>query len=372
MSGQFIRKEFAQIDLEDPFFDSLKRDYPGTESSPGFVDWFHKKALRGDKALVFEDDEGVGAFFAWKEEEEEIELCDRILPAEKRLKISTFRVAERYHRQRIGEGLIGLALWRWVRTGAPEIYVTTFSKQENLISQFEKFGFVNCGRNKNGEEVMLRSRRSVNFSDPYKHFPFIRGNFDHAGYIIIDDEYHDTMFAYSELARGQALLDKIGASVRNGLTKIYVGRAPVINYYVGEPVFVYRAYKGNQGGRTFRSCLTSFCVVTGVFQAKRNGRFLMRFEQLKSKITNKSVFREDELRQKYEIYENMTIVELLYCGFFGAGKNVNLDWLKSNGLWTKNHEYPTEIRLSSDQFRIILEKGKINVQDIVINQSGVC
>lgn len=98
----------------------------------------------------------------------------------------------------------------------------------------------------------------------------------------------------------------------------------------------------------------------------------MRFEQLKSKITNKSVFREDELRQKYEIYENMTIVELLYCGFFGAGKNVNLDWLKSNGLWTKNHEYPTEIRLSSDQFRIILEKGKINVQDIVINQSGVC
>ena len=36
MAGKFKRKSFAEIDLEDHFFDSLKRDYPGTNNSTGF------------------------------------------------------------------------------------------------------------------------------------------------------------------------------------------------------------------------------------------------------------------------------------------------------------------------------------------------
>ena len=62
MAGKFERKRFSEIDLNDPFFDSLKADYPGTSSSTGFVQWFTKKAADGKRALVFEDDQGVGAF----------------------------------------------------------------------------------------------------------------------------------------------------------------------------------------------------------------------------------------------------------------------------------------------------------------------
>ena len=363
----FEYKKFSEIDIGDPFFDSLKRDYPGTENSSGFTDWFKEKAQEGRKALVFEDEYGIGAFIVLKDEREAIELGDRTLPEKERIKISTFRVAERYQGKRIGEGALGLVLWKWRDQAAKEIYVTTFSKQKSLISLFLRFGFVNCGQNKNGEEVFIKSRVNVDLRDPYKAFPFVLGNFSHAGYVIIDDTYHDTMFAYFELANNKKeLKNKLGLSVRNGLTKVYVGRASTIDYYINEPVFIYRKYTGERGSK-YRSCVTSYCIVTNAFQAKRNNQILQSFEELKERITNKAIFNEEELKRQYESYRNLTIVELLYCGYFGAGKNVNMDWLKNNGFWVKNEGYPTKIHLSNEQFQSILKEGGVNVSNIIIN-----
>ena len=73
MAGKFSLKKFADINLSDEFFDSLKADYPGTENSTGFIEWFMKKAEIGATALVFEDEIGVGAFVVLKIEEEEIQ-----------------------------------------------------------------------------------------------------------------------------------------------------------------------------------------------------------------------------------------------------------------------------------------------------------
>lgn len=366
MAGRFILKKFADINLEDTFFDTLKRDYPGTENSTGFVDWFKKKSVSGSTALVFEDEIGVGAFVVLKDEEESIELQGCTLPIKKRLKISTFRIAERYRRQRIGEGAIGLLLWKWQQVEAEEVYVTVFDKHATLISQFERFGFEKKGVNLNGENVLIKSRRHIDFSDPYKSFPFVKDGFDYAGYIIIDDNYHDTMFAYSELANTATLQTKVGGSVSNGLSKIYVGKAPKLNHKIGEPVFVYRRYTQGSGKR-YRSCVTSFCVVTDVIQAKKNNRYLMTFDELKSWIGNKSVFNENELKRQYMAFKNLTIVELLYYGYFGAGNNVNMNWLEENGFWAVEGQYPTEVRLTPTQFKRVLAEGNINVSNVVIN-----
>ncbi len=366
MAGKFLLKKFANINLDDAFFNSLKSDYPGNENSTGFIDWFRKKSSADATALVFEDGIGIGAFIALKEEAEEIRLQNKILPLRKRIKISTICIAERYRRQRIGEGAIGLVLWKWQKSDASEIYVTVFDKQAPLISQFEKFGFQKWGLNKNGEWVLVKSRKQIDFSNPYKAFPFIKSGFNHAGYVIIDDKYHDTMFAYSELANNTALQNKIGCSVTNGLTKIYVGQSYALNHKVGEPVFIYRKYtQGN--GKKYRSCITSFCIVTDIFQAKCNDCYLMSFDELKVHIGNKSVFDENELYQKYTTFKNVTIIELLYYGYFGAGNNVNMDWLDNNGYWTKENQYPTTIHLSENQFSKILMEGKINVPNVIIN-----
>ena len=158
MAGKFYLKKFSEIDLGDSFFDPLKSDYPGNKNSTGFVEWFSKKANEESTALVFEDEIGVGAFVVLKNECEEIRLQKDILPSINRIKISTFRIAERFRRQRIGEGAIGLVLWKWQQTNCEEIYVTVFDKHNTLISQFERFGFQNVGKNANGENRLCFSR----------------------------------------------------------------------------------------------------------------------------------------------------------------------------------------------------------------------
>ena len=59
MAEKFIRKRFSDIHLDDPFFDSLKADYPGTSASTGFVNWFDRKSREGKEAFVFEDESNL-------------------------------------------------------------------------------------------------------------------------------------------------------------------------------------------------------------------------------------------------------------------------------------------------------------------------
>ena len=80
MAGNFSLKKFSDINLSDPFFDSLKADYPGTESTSAFANWFPRKAQEGRTALVFDDEDGLGAFVCIKSETEHIILQDRVLP----------------------------------------------------------------------------------------------------------------------------------------------------------------------------------------------------------------------------------------------------------------------------------------------------
>ena len=45
------QNKFCDIDLSDPFFDSLKQDYPE------FSEWYTKKAKKGAKAFMQKDDQ---------------------------------------------------------------------------------------------------------------------------------------------------------------------------------------------------------------------------------------------------------------------------------------------------------------------------
>ena len=215
MPGKFERKTFAQIDLNDPFFDSLKRDYPEFETT-----WYPKGVRENREALVFADEYGLGAFIAMKVENEPIHLNGFDLPARARLKISTLRLAERFRGQRLGEGALGLILWDWQRQKLEEVYVTVFPQHTDLITQITRFGFVYMGMNERGECVYLRSRKNIDFSDPYKAFPFLSPSFSKGGYLIVEDNYHDTLFPYSELKN--TFQEQLDIDVANGVSKIYI------------------------------------------------------------------------------------------------------------------------------------------------------
>ncbi len=365
MAGKFHWKLFSEIDLADPFFDSLKADYPGTENSSEFGVWFQKKARTSEQALVYEDEYGIGAFVAIKPEAESIELSNgAILPAIERVKICTIKIGERHQGQRLGEGAIGLALWKWKDIRRDQVYVTAFDKHTSLIAMLEKYGFRKIGYNKNGEGFYLKDRKLLDYSTPYKSFPFINPDFDYGGYLIIDDSYHDTMFPYSELKN--TLQESVDLNVANGVCKAYVGHPLSMPYYIGEPIFIYRKY--NQGvGKRYKSCITSYCVITDIYQPRIAGKATMTFEEMMARIRNKSVYSEAELRTKYMTSSRMTVIEMLYYGFFGEGNNKNMDWLDNNGYWCTNVPYPTEEKLSVQQFKEILSEANVDVQNVIID-----
>ena len=365
MAGKFIHKRFADIDINDPFFDSLKRDYPGSANSTEFTKWFAKKAAEGKEALVFEDEQGVGAFVNLKPgEAEEIKLSNgRVLPYDSRLKITTIKIDERFQHQRIGEGALGLTLWDWRDQGVNEIYVTVFKKHARLIFLLEKYGFNYVGDNLNGERVYIKDRRNLDFSDPCKAFPFIDGRMDHAGCLAINMEYHDTMFAYSELAN--TLQEHVDINVANGLKKVYIGSPYSLAFKAGDPVLIYRKYTGDDGRPGYKSVITSYCIATRVERIKTQGQFLHSFDEFLHFVGNKSVYSEFELKNQYDNEKNLTVIELLYCGYFGAGNNVNWRWLKDNGLWPGTH--PMNFRYRRSQFEKILREGNLDVDNVIID-----
>ena len=56
---------------------------------------------------------------------------------------------------------------------------------------------------------------------------------------------------------------------------------------------------------------------------------------------------------------------MVYCGFFGAGHNVNFRTLQGMGLFPDQHPY--QIKYCKEDFKKILEMGGINVQDAFID-----
>ncbi|HBW39214.1 hypothetical protein [Desulfosporosinus sp. BICA1-9] len=357
MAGKFEWHKFSEVDLDDGFFDSLKADYEE------FPDWFKRKSDAGESALVFHDEQGVGAFIYLKRENEAIKLSDStILPAISRVKIGTLRLAERYRGMRLGEGALGVSLWKWCEDRTEEIYVTVYEKYSELINLFERFGFICMGRNRRGECIYLKSRSKIDYSDPYKSFPFIRPDFSKAGLIPIYERYHDRLFPYSELKIKKREIEEETAG--NGITKVYIASPfTAMHYEIDEPVYIYRIYEGDTG-KTYKSAVTSYCTITKMEVIKSNGKTTISLADFIKNAGNKTVFSPEELTVTYENQKNIIMLELVYNGYFGKGHNVIHKDLKNQGLF---NSHPYQLDFSKDQFTKILEMGDVDAQNVIID-----
>lgn len=356
MSGKFKWEDFSNIELNDSFFDSLKNDYNE------FGSWFNKKKLNNEKALVFKDDLGIGAFLYLKKEHEELILKYDKLPAIDRIKIGTLRLAERIRKQRLGEGALGVALWKWQESKFDEIYLTVFEHHVELISLFERFGFQNIGENTRGEKVFLKNRHHLKES-PYELFPFISNNFNHTGIIPIKDYYHDKLFPYSELKGNKLQIEEEIAG--NGITKVFIATpSQSINYKKNQIVYIYRIYSGKQ--KKYKSVITSFCTITNIISVKTNNKVSMTFDEFIKLTGNKTVYCEDDLKNIYNKEKNIILLELIYNGYFGKGKNVNYAFLQQEGIF---NTHPYNIVNTRDEFIKVLRKGGLDENDIIINKS---
>lgn len=358
MAGKFTKIRFSECSLADPFFETLKSDYPE------FPKWFERKVAEGAEAFVFKNESRcISAFVYLKQENEEIELVGKTLPAKERLKIGTLKLDDNYHGQRLGEGAIGISLWKWQDEKCPEIYLTVYEKHQDVIALVEKFGFVCEGRKDNGEFVYIKNREKIDYSNPQKAFPFIDPTFQIAGMLPIFDNFHDRLFPYSELKNTN--MEFLEEAAGNGITKIFIGNPQDDQKFVaGTPVFLYRIYNGNQCPKKYKSCLTSFATISKKNIVKRNSRANMTLEEFLRLCGNKTIFNNQELTNLYIGNRNMIMLELVYNGFFGAGNNVIYNDLLKEGLF---QSYPYDITYTQDEFKRILTLGGKDDKNIIIN-----
>jgi len=283
LGGGLQKRSFSQIDLSDPFFDSLKDDYKE------FADWFGRK--RDNEAYVAMTETGaLDGFLYLKQENGAVDDIDPPLPAANRVKIGTFKINP--HGTRLGERFLKKAFDYALHIGAAELYVTVFERHKVLCQLFARYGFCNAATKKssNGEEVVLHRVLRQFTGDVVADYPAIPVQRDRHFLLAIKPEWHSRLLPDSLLATEHtSIIEDVSHS--NSIHKLYLtAMREVADFKRGDTVVVYRT-TDFKGPAYRRSVVTSICVVEEI---KNIGEFSHADDFLKY-AEPYSVFTRDEL-----------------------------------------------------------------------------
>lgn len=149
-----IHTTFAEINLQDPFFQSLREDYLG------FDEWFERKSNQ-DTFVQYVDNKLAG-FLYLKVEKNCVEDVMPSIYADKILKIGTFKIDA--HGTQMGEQFIKIIMDYASNEKADICYVTIYEKHQSLINLVEQFGFKLYGTKGEGkytENVYLKRMNMI-------------------------------------------------------------------------------------------------------------------------------------------------------------------------------------------------------------------
>lgn len=341
-------RPFAEIDLADPFFDSLKAAYPE------FSDWYNRKASEGAQAYVFHFDDGrVADFLYMKIETEAVTDVEPVLPPKRRLKVGTFKLLSRGTRR--GERFLKKIMDRAMVENVDEVYVTIFDTEElnYLIRFFGRFGFYHRANKPHEgcepEVVLVKDMRAVE-GIVMEDYPRMRTRGKRKWLLSIKPEFHTHLFPDSILNNeSYDMLQDITPT--NGIYKIYFSRnLDCCQMNPGDLVVIYRTGDG-LGPAKYRSVVTSICTVHDV---KKWWDF-NNDEDEYIKYTRYSVFDEQSRRQWFRTQRDMVVIKMLYNVAF-TKRVIRQDLLEKVGL--DGGQRWALLPLTDEQFKNIIELGK--------------
>ena len=342
-------EQFRDIDLADPFFDSLKESYRE------FENWFKRKA--SERAYLIKDDSNkVQAFLYLKIEYSSIDDVEPALPQNKYLKIGTFKINA--HGTKLGERFIKKIFDYAVANDVQNIYVTSFPNQAGLVSLLKRYGFIKSGTKKssNGTEDVYLKQIGLISNDVKLDYPII----NQAGnqYLLsIYPEFHTRLFPDSILNNEKAsIIDDV--SHTNSIGKIYICKMRgVENLNQGDALIIYRTGDG-QGSAYYRAVATSICMVEEV---KTKSDFSSLEEFVKYCLA-RSIFTKEELEKFYKEWYKIVVIKMTYNS---ALKNriIRKRLLEEVGL--SENEYYGFLRLNSSQFKYIARLGEVSANIII-------
>ena len=345
--------KFGDIDLSDPFFDSLKEDYPE------FTEWYTKKTKSDTKAFIQKDQDGkLQGFLYMKHETEELNDINPPMPAASRLKVGTFKIDA--HNTKLGEHFIKKIVAAALYMGVTEIYVTIFEKHQGLIKILRRYGFTEYGTKGEGdtpELVFIKSMTDFT-GDMLLDYPFIHTKDTQKFILAVKPEFHTPLFPDSILnteERNKEFLVRDVAHT-NSIHKIYLSSMNGLDKLKkGDILVIYRTADG-AGPAKYRSVASSICVVEEVRKAKD----FATLEEFLQYANLYSIFDEDKLKEWYTTY-NMVVIKMTYNAAFDRRITRN-ELIEQVGL---SADYWGFFQLTDEQFNNIISRGKINESIII-------
>jgi hypothetical protein len=344
------RRLFREVDLADPFFDSLKQDYGE------FPNWFATKA--NEPAYVSQDEDGnLNGFLFLKIEEGRVSDTVPPLPTARRLKVGTFKIHA--HGTRLGERFIKKIFDNAVAENIDEIYLTLFARHEGLSSLFSQYGFSKRAEktSQNGTEDVLVRRLYSTSENILASYPVItlRG---HRAYLLsLYPQWHTRLLPDSKLhLEGPDLIKDVAHT--NSIHKVYLcGMSGVEHLRTGDVLVIYRT-TDNKGPAHYRSVATSVCVV----EEYRPITSFTTLEEFMRYCAPYSVFTETELQDFWRRRSYPHVIRFSYN--IALQKRVTRKSLiEECGM--DGESYWGFLPLNSEQFSKLIEKGKVNESLIV-------
>lgn len=339
------RKQFKEINLLDPFFNSLKSDYRE------FEEWFTKKAENW--AYVHERGDGtLNGLLYLKIESDAVDDITPALPPARRIKVGTFKIDA--HGTKLGERFIKKIFDNAVDQKISQIYVTIFPQHESLIQLLRKYGFEQGGAKttKNGTEIVLvRNLVWCETLDLNKNYPLIKleGSYFQIG---IYPDYHTRLLPDSILNNENIRIVE-DVSYTNSINKIFLSRnSRVMNIKAGDKIVMYRTGDG-QGPAEYRAVATSLCVAE---EARRLSSFTSVSEFIKYARPH-SVFPTEELSEFYRDKTYLFTLKFTY-NIALPHRLTRHHLIEEVGI--DRHTYPGFATLTREQFRKIAIDGGVD------------
>jgi predicted nucleic acid-binding protein len=338
---------FGNIDLNDAFFDSFRRDYQG------FDKWFNSKAGSNDRAYVCYEASTLKAFLYLKVEDAGENYSDMspTFSAKKRLKIGTFKVIS--NGLRIGERFLKIVFDNARQYKVEEIYVTIFNSRPellDLISLLEQYGFKQYGIKQSSsgqEQVYVRDfSKKADECHPKLTFPWLSGTSD--VYIVpIRPEYHTELFPDSILRTESAADFVENQPYRNAISKSYISHSFNRNLKSGDILVFYRS------GGLYKGVATTIGIVDNVVKN------ILTLDDLIQVCRKRTVLSNDELKEYWNWKPNNRpfVINFLYA--FSFVKRITLKQMLDDGILPNMDAVRTINKMERAAFSNLIKLARI-------------
>ena len=343
MSANICRKTFADININDAFFQSLKDDYPG------FTLWFNRKSNQ-DAFVQYDENGNISGFLYLKLEEKVVEDIRPVIRAGKILKVGTFKINA--HGTKMGEQFIKIIMDYAINEDVDICYTTIFLKHKKVIALMESFGFEEYGEKGdylNPEKVFVKYMREIKGDINY-NYPLIKISGVNKYLLSIYPKYHSVMFPDSILTtENKNIITDI--SYTNSIYKIYVCTMGVDILRHGDIIILYRTAERGRSAE-YSAVATSICVVDNV---KGQDEF-RSFDAFYDYASRYSVFNKEDLRYWYH-KGGCKAVKMTY-NVAMRKRIVRHDLIERVGLG--RNEYWGFLQVNDEQFAKVVQLSEIN------------